>query len=374
MFRKIVFWSHLTVGVSLGVLIILLSITGAMLAFDNQFREHAYKNEYSVIPQANQLSLNTIYNLPDISLDNRKPKSIIIYPDQEDALRFAFGHGSFLFVDPYTGEVMGNHRIKTVNFMNSIFLLHGSLVPFFSMETRNDGQNLTGITNLSALFLLISGMYLWIPKIFKWKFIKRNILFNKSALKESKKRDYNWHLVLGFWSSIPLLVIVVTATFMEYDWALDMKNSFAEYFIGTEKIEKTIIIDPNENQSNPNKEINLDSITEIAKIQYPEWKSIMIGLPILDIKPIKLTVDEGNGRQPQKRTVLQINQYTSEVLRVTPFSAKSKSDQNLFLRFLHTGEVFGFASQIIAFISSLFCIVVIWCGLALAYRRLVLSR
>ena len=100
----------------------------------------------------------------------------------------------------------------------------------------------------------------------------------------------------------------------------------------------------------------------------------MIGLPILDIKPIKLTVDEGNGRQPQKRTVLQINQYTSEVLRVTPFSAKSKSDQNLFLRFLHTGEVFGFASQIIAFISSLFCIVVIWCGLALAYRRLVLSR
>ena len=72
MFRKIIFWSHLTVGVSLGVLIMLLSITGAMLAFDNQFREHAYKNEYSVIPQANQLSLNTIYNLPDISLDNRK--------------------------------------------------------------------------------------------------------------------------------------------------------------------------------------------------------------------------------------------------------------------------------------------------------------
>ena len=29
-------------------------------------------------------------------------------------------------------------------------------------------------------------------------------------------------------------MIVVTATFMEYDWALDMKNSFAEYFIGTD--------------------------------------------------------------------------------------------------------------------------------------------
>jgi uncharacterized membrane protein YhaH (DUF805 family) len=61
-------------------------------------------------------------------------------------------------------------------------------------------------------------------------------------------------------------------------------------------------------------------------------------------------------------------------MKITPFSAKSKSEQNLFLRFLHTGEVFGLTSQIIAMVTSLFCIVTIWCGLALAFRRLILSK
>lgn len=374
MFKKTIFWSHLIVGVSLGVLILLLSITGAILVFDNQFRDHAFTNEYSVIPEENRLSLNAIVNLPEISLDERKPKSIIIYPENTDSLRFAFGHGSFLFVNPYNGEILGNHRIKTVNFMNSVFLLHGSLVPFFSMETRNNGQSLTGITNLSVLFLLVSGMYLWLPKIFKWKFFKRNILFDKSVLSNSKKRDYNWHLVLGFWSSIPLLIIVVTATFMEYDWALKIKNSLAENFIGTEEVQKVIVLNPSEYSTANNKENNLDSLVNKFKNEYPEWQSIMISLPISNVRPLKLTVDEGNGRQPQKRTVFSINQYTSEILKITPFSAKSKSDQNLFLRFLHTGEVFGLTSQIIAMITSLFCIVTIWCGLALAFRRLILSK
>jgi uncharacterized iron-regulated membrane protein len=374
MIRKIIFWSHLGIGVSLGLLILMLSVTGILLTFDNQIRTNAFANHYSVTAKSEKIPLSEVIQLSDLNLNNKYPRSVMIYSGDNDALRFSYGHGSFLFLDPYTGEVLGNHRLPIVNFMNSIFLLHGSLVPFFSMETRTDGQSITGIANLAALFLIISGLYLWVPKIIRWKFFKRNFLFDKEALNDSKKRDYNWHLVLGIWSSVPLLVITVTATFMEYNWALDAKDSLMNNLIGTEEQRKVTIIDSKKYIQNNVSQRSLDELILIVKDERPDWKSISLKLPLIDVLPASFTIDEGNGRQPQKRTKMNINQFTGDIEEVIPFSMKSKADQNLFLRFLHTGEVFGIFSQIIALVTTAASVIMIWCGIALAYRRLVKSK
>jgi uncharacterized iron-regulated membrane protein len=199
-------------------------------------------------------------------------------------------------------------------------------------------------------------------------------LFDKEALKDSKKRDYNWHLVLGIWSSVPLLVITVTATFMEYNWALDAKDSLMNNLIGTEEQRKVTIIDSKKYIQNNVSQRSLDELILIVKDERPDWKSISLKLPLIDVLPASFTIDEGNGRQPQKRTKMNINQFTGDIEEVIPFSMKSKADQNLFLRFLHTGEVFGIFSQIIALVTTAASVIMIWCGIALAYRRLVKSK
>ena len=40
-----------------------------------------------------------------------------------------------------------------------------------------------------------------------------------------RARDFNWHNVVGFWSAIPLVVIVLGASVISYPWATDIDLS-----------------------------------------------------------------------------------------------------------------------------------------------------
>ncbi len=52
MFRKTVFWLHLSAGVSAGVFILIMAATGVMLSFERQIVEFANRNiEYVSVPQ-----------------------------------------------------------------------------------------------------------------------------------------------------------------------------------------------------------------------------------------------------------------------------------------------------------------------------------
>src|SRR5690606_18274112 len=76
-------------------------------------------------------------------------------------------------------------------------------------------------SNLAFLFLILSGIYLWLPRVFKWAAFKTRLMFNSKAT-SGKARDFNWHHVFGIWSAIPLAVVVATATVFSYPWANDL--------------------------------------------------------------------------------------------------------------------------------------------------------
>jgi uncharacterized iron-regulated membrane protein len=55
-----------------------------------------------------------------------------------------------------------------------------------------------------------------------------------------------------------------------------------------------------------------------------------------------------------------------------PFSSQTAGQKaRSWIRFLHTGEALGLVGQTIAGLVSLTSVVMVWTGLALAYRRLL---
>ena len=88
-------------------------------------------------------------------------------------------------------------------------------------ENRATARAITGASNLAFLFLVLSGIYLWLPRMWKWAAFKTRLLFNAKAT-TAKARDFNWHHVFGIWSAIPLAVVVATATVFSYPWANDL--------------------------------------------------------------------------------------------------------------------------------------------------------
>jgi uncharacterized iron-regulated membrane protein len=70
-----------------------------------------------------------------------------------------------------------------------------------------------------------------------------------------------------------------------------------------------------------------------------------------------------------------VGRSTGEVVRFEPFASQSRGAQvRGWLRFLHTGEVFGFWGQTIAGFASAGAVMLSWTGVTLALRRFAAWR
>jgi uncharacterized iron-regulated membrane protein len=107
----------------------------------------------------------------------------------------------------------------------------------------------------------------------------------------------------------------------------------------------------------------------------PEWKTITVVLPSGHAPRVVLTLDAGDGGQPHKRATLTVNRRTGEVERWEPYASQSAGRRaRTWLRFAHTGEVYGIAGQTVAGLVTAGATVLVWTGIALALRRFWSSR
>lgn len=115
----------------------------------------------------------------------------------------------------------------------------------------------------------------------------------------------------------------------------------------------------------------LDSAWARAQQQVDGWKSITMRLPAEPTGPLAFAIDSGNGGQPQRRATLTLDGSTGDLVGWEPFSSLSAGRRlRSYLRFAHTGEAFGLVGQTIAGLASAGGAVLVWTGMALAFRRL----
>jgi uncharacterized iron-regulated membrane protein len=236
-------------------------------------------------------------------------------------------------------------------------------------EDRNVARAITGACNLGFLFLVMSGFYLWWPKSWSKNFL-RNITWFKRGL-PAKARNFNWHNTIGFWSAVPLFIIVISSVVLSYNWAGNLV-----YRIVGETPPAPRVNQPSPNAANEkpapgvNALSNIDSLWARAEQQVAGWQSISLQLPTSATNPVTFNIDRSNGGQPQSRGQLTLDRTSGQVIRWEGFSTYSRGRQlRSLLRFAHTGEVAGIAGQTVAGLASVGGAVLVWTGLALALRR-----
>ena len=112
-----------------------------------------------------------------------------------------------------------------------------------------------------------------------------------------------------------------------------------------------------------------------AEQQVAGWRSISFRLPTAADAPVVFTIDRGTGGEPQKRGTLTLNRPAGGIVRWEPFESLSQGRRlRTWLRFAHTGEVYGLVGQTIAGLVSFGGAVLMYTGLALAFRRLLAWR
>src|SRR5262245_30850724 len=372
LFRKIFFWCHLLTGVTAGVIIFTMSVTGVLLTYEKQITSWADLRASRIAlpsPDASRLPVETLLAEARKARPGLTINSITMRADASVPAAFGFNGGNILFVNPYTGAVIGEGSRKVRGFFRVATDLHRWLGA--QGDNRANARAITGACNLGFLFLVLSGIYMWWPK--KWtKEQFRNVMWFRRGL-HGKARDFNWHNVIGFWSVVPLFIIVLSAAVISYNWAGNlvyrMVGETPPAPRGTPAQSNSVT-----KRGERGGETSLDGLNRFwirAEQQMFGWRSISLRLPATSDAPLIFTIDQGNGGQPHKRATLTLNRNTGDVVRWEPFSSYTTGRKlRMILRFAHTGEVAGIIGQTTAGLVSVGGAVLVITGLALALRRL----
>lgn len=108
-FRKIIFWTHLITGLIAGVVILIMSVTGALLSFEKNIIEFAERDMRYVAASENTAKLPPSGILAKVieAKPNAKPASITLPNEPNAAWQVALGRDGQVFVNPYTGAFTG---------------------------------------------------------------------------------------------------------------------------------------------------------------------------------------------------------------------------------------------------------------------------
>ena len=102
---------------------------------------------------------------------------------------------------------------------------------------------------------------------------------------------------------------------------------------------------------------------------------ITIRLPESIREPVVVAVNRGTGRQPSKSEDLLFDRATGDLVGRAGYPTFSRGQKiRRWLRFAHTGEVYGVIGQSIAGVVSLGVTIMVWTGLAMSWRRFFGSR
>jgi uncharacterized iron-regulated membrane protein len=216
--RRIIFWLHLTAGVLAGTVILVMSVTGVLLAFERQIVAFAERDTRTVTPptsDAPRLSLNTLVAKAREIVPAGAPSGITLSADPAAAAMVNFGREQTVFVDPYTGAVRDNGITATRDFFRVVTDWHRWLGT--DADNREIGRAVTGACNAAFMVLVMSGFYLWWPR--RWTRLALRAVIIPSLTLHGKPRDWNWHNAVGFWSAPVLLFMTVTALMISYQWA-----------------------------------------------------------------------------------------------------------------------------------------------------------
>lgn len=369
--RPIFFWSHLVAGAIAGVVILMMSVTGALLAYERQmvnWVEQSFQRDSAI--EREHLTADQIIRIAQQAEPDAQ-RVTLTYQNRPDAvIKVAAGRDRNLLVDPFTGDVLLDGETATESFFTAVMTIHR----WFALtgDSRAAGRAITGYSNLLFLYLLLSGIYLWLPRVWNRAIIKTKVFFNPRA-KTAKARDFNWHHVFAFWSVIPLFFLVTTASVFYFPWA--NKMVYAAY--GEEPPQRRegsnqpVSAPPAANASS-NEELLRRARGELIARGISDWKTISMQAAIAPGAPTTFRIDRSIGGQPAKVYNLELGGEDGSVTNWGTFADNSPGSRaRSNIRFLHTGEVFGFPGQTIAGLASLAACFMVWTGLALAWRRLV---
>ncbi|MGF2037471.1 MAG: PepSY-associated TM helix domain-containing protein [Nostoc sp. CmiVER01] len=345
-FRNLVLKLHSSIGIVMGLLLMVISFSGASIVFHEELDRTLNPSLWSVTPQGTQISPDLMLDsvgkeFPNFSVQSiRWPQK----PDESYLLEVKAKDGKELqtFVNPYTGEVLGS-RVWERSLIGFLYALHHDLF------IGKVGMVIVGITGISLLLMAFTGAILW-PG---WRKLTTGfkIRWNTPLALVS----YDIHKVAGIVSHFFLLIIPFTGVLIVIVHFLPMFN-------------QPVQVQPAPQQA----PVAFSELLRKADMAMPDGKTTYVSFS--EAQPQNLTFRK---KLPNQQTgyfdfsTVELHRYSGEVLQVNKVSKPkdAMSKMLIILADFHFGIFGGLLTRILYMLIGLMPTVLLITGMITWQRR-----
>ena len=353
--RKYLLPLHRWTGFTIGLVIVLMAVTGAAIMYRPQLEPVLNRDLLTVPACINRVPLDAltakaIAMRPDATLDyirltagsdtdTRIPAAMIRFTDQ-----------SFIYFSPCTGAVLGQrHRygglLGTIEQIHRFrFVAHGNLV-----------------TGTSALvFVLVSilgGLYMWWPA--SLRSLKRAVKFNRRAV--GPARTAALHKTIGLYASVILLSSALSGLPLAFEW-----YKYGIYSITGSALPSK----PPKSETAGEVRLPMEAIWQRAQELVPMPREALLHYPARPGDAVDMYLIGHDAPHPNARTMLYLDAYSGKVLGFVPYAANSTGHKLYFwMLSWHTGRAGGLLAQLLLLTGALSVPVLAYTGIAGYVRR-----
>jgi uncharacterized iron-regulated membrane protein len=352
--RKLIFNVHLYLALVAASFVIILGLTGSIMAFEPEIDRLLHRRLAYVAPGAHALSLAEIGAIVARSFPGERIQAYFPSTAPELSCYVIVEKSGGVYLNPYTGQVLGV-RPNEMGFLDYVHQLHLRL----GWQRNGDpGKAIMSWVGVAMLFLLLSGLFLW------WR-VKR-ITIQRGA--SGRRFWFDLHNAIGILSMLFLVTLTITGIMIGFERST---NPILYKITGSKPSEMPKTFPPAPPGAIP---IPVDQALETARKALPGATPFAIFVP----NPkgaYRIALRYPEDRTSGGRSRVLVDQYTGRVLfsegsRTAPAGARLA----IANRAIHTGDIFGIASKAVMSLASLLLVLQCASGLVMWWKRIRAKR
>lgn len=348
--RKLLFNLHLYLALVAGIFVLILGLTGSIMAFEPEI-DHLLHSQLSYVTvQGPPKSLVELGEAVAKAFPGERPGGYLL-PDSPNLSYGVSTKRGLVAVNPYTAQILGV-RPGGQDFLGYVHQLHLRLL----IRNRADtGKTIVTWAGVATLLVLISGLYLW------WPLKRVKIQTNTTG----RRFWFDLHNAVGIFSLLFLLVLTFTGLMIGFE---EKTVPMFYSMTGSQPSQPPPMVPPPPPGARP---ISPDQAMQIARTALPGTQPFQINVPgpkgayqIRSRFPEDLT--------PGGRSRVIVDQYTGQVLfaegsRTAPGGARLV----IANRAIHTGDIFGIPTKTVMCLACLMAVVQVISGVTMWWKRSV---
>lgn len=339
-FQELVLDLHLWLGLISGLIVFVLCLSGTLLVLQDPLERHFNQQVLRVQPTPGSSPMPLEQLVPQLAA-GQDFSGILIPHDPQQAIQLQKGRAPGVYVNPYSGEILGELNPQLRASFMVFFRLHRWL-----LLDSEIGRPVTGAATLMFVVILLSGLILWVFKARPRP--SRALMFKRGV--SWKRLNYDLHVILGFYSFAPLLIMALTALFWSYNGPFE--SSVYYLFDGKAPAAEAAPAETGKGKESgpaqkprPVFDLPYTRLQAEALRLYPYAGDLQIRFPT-GHQPVMIS--KTHNPSPWSvpyRDGFSADSQSGKVLEITPFANKSRAEKMLSLvKSLHVGTILGCVS------------------------------